>query len=196
MARRAAADTRERILVTAARLFGDKGVHAVGLQQIIEAAGCGKNLLYREFPSKDVLVTAYLERCREDWTETLRETAAATNTPAEQIVAVVKAIAERATAPGTRGCALRNTFAEFPEQSHPAHQVAVEHFTQMRRQLHELAQRADAHDPQLLGDRIMLIIDGLYTNGAIFGTAGAAAAAIAFAEEVVAAQTTTSTVVA
>src|ERR1700722_6378515 len=61
MARTPAAGTRERILEVAAELFYARGVRAVGMSQIIDAAGCGKNLLYSNFPSKTDLGTAYLD---------------------------------------------------------------------------------------------------------------------------------------
>jgi AcrR family transcriptional regulator len=190
MARRPAAETRAHILDTAARLFDAHGVHAVGLQQIIDEYGCGKNLLYREFASKDDLVVAYLVECTKDW-EARAESATRPldGDPAAQLVAIVRAVADKATTSKTRGCALRNTFAEFPDPDHPAHQVAVDHFTAMRAQLHELAEQTSAPDPATLADRIMLIIDGLYANGATLGPAGAAAAAVTFAEDVVAAAT-------
>ncbi len=190
MARRPTPDARNCILDAAARLFNAYGVHAVGLQQIIDNYGCGKNLLYREFASKDDLVVAYLERCHQDWTRKVEQVIRPlADDPAGQLIAIVRAVAEKATAPGTRGCALRNAHAEFPDANHPAHQVAVEHFSAMRAQLLDLAERAGARNPRMLADRIVLIIDGLYANGAVFGGDGAAAAAVAFAEEVVLAQT-------
>jgi AcrR family transcriptional regulator len=188
MARRPAAEARDHILDAAAKLFDAHGIHAVGMQQIIDAYGCGKNLLYREFASKDELVVAYLRRCAQDWPTTVA-TAAETHPgdPAAQLVAIVAAIADRAVIPGTRGCALRNTLAEFPDPGHPAHTVAVEHSTAVRAQLHALATHTGAADPATLADRVMLIIDGLYTNGATLGPTGAAPAAVAFARDIISA---------
>jgi len=186
MVRKPAEGTREMILGTAIRLFNANGVHAVGLQQIIDECGCGKNLLYREFASKDELVAAYLEVCRSDWARIFdHATRPYEGDAAAQLVALVRSIAEKATAPGSRGCALRNTHAEFPNPGHPAHKVAVAHFTTMREQLMHLAEQTTARNPRGLADRVMLIIDGLYANGAMLGSTGAAAEAVAFAEEVV-----------
>ena len=190
MARRPAANARDHILDTAARLFDAHGVHAVGLQQIIDGYGCGKNLFYREFASKDELVVAYLKRCTENWTKIGTDAAERhPDDPAAQLVDIVRAVAAEATTIGTRGCSLRNTLAEFPDPEHPAHAVAVGHSTDVRTHLHDLAKRAGAGDPGTLGDRIMLIIDGLYANGASLGSRGAAPAAVAFAQDVVAAAT-------
>ncbi|MGW3495734.1 hypothetical protein [Streptomyces sp. NPDC001020] len=67
----------------------------------------------------------------------------------------------RAMALNARGCPLRNTQAEFPDPDHPAHQVSVKHFRRVREQLRGLARRTPAAKPERLGDRIMLIIDGV-----------------------------------
>src|SRR5436305_172976 len=103
MSRTPAPDARDRILAAAARLFDAHGVHAVGLQQIIDDLGCGKNFLYREFPTKDDLVVAYLRRCRQEW-ESIIEQARRPHEAdqAGQLVAIVNAIAEQATRPRYR----------------------------------------------------------------------------------------------
>ena len=130
MARRPDPDARQRILDTATRLFDTHGVHAVGLQQIIDELGCGKNLLYREFATKDDLVVAYLRQCRDTWSSMIASaTAPLPDDPAGQLVAIVRATVQHATAPGYRGCPVHNAHAEFPNTTHPAHPVAVEHFT-------------------------------------------------------------------
>lgn len=186
MPRKPAAGTRERILDAAAHLFDQRGVHAVGMQQIIDEAGCGKQLLYREFPGKDQLVVAYLERSAEAWDRIVTGVCATVDAPEDRLVELVRAV--QGMAPNARGCPLRNTHAEFPDPDHPAHQVSLKHFRRVREQLRGLARRTPAADPGRLGDRIMLIIDGLYVNGSTLGSTGAAEAAVGLASDVVRAE--------
>jgi AcrR family transcriptional regulator len=181
-------DARERILGTATRLFDRHGVHAVGLQRIIDECGCGKKLLYTHFASKDDLVVAYLRRCGAGWDVLLAGVREAADTPERQLVELVREVGVRSTRPGSRGCALRATLAEFPERRNPAHRVAVDQLVRARTRLRELAAETSAADPARLADRVMAIIDGLYANGPIFGD-DAAKAAVVFAEDVVRAET-------
>jgi len=190
MARRPDPTTRQRILDTAAGLFDAHGVHAVGLQQIIDELGCGKNLLYREFATKDDLVTAYLARCREDW-HAMATAALATcpDDPAGQLLALVRASVERALQPGFRGCPVHNAYAEFHQPGQPVEPVATAHFRTVRDLLLDLARQAGAADPRRLADRLELIVDGATANAAALGGEGAAGTAVSFAEDVVRAGT-------
>src|SRR5215471_9661643 len=52
---------RERLAAVAADLFYRKGIHAVGVEEIVKEAGVAKISLYRNFASKDDVVVAYLE---------------------------------------------------------------------------------------------------------------------------------------
>jgi AcrR family transcriptional regulator len=186
MARKPAPGTRDKILDTAARLFYEQGVHAVGVQQVIEECGCGKNLLYREFPSKDDLVVAYLQRCTREWDVAVDAVASAgTTDPAEQLVALVRIAAERASTPDFRGCPFQNIHAEFPDPDHPAHKTAEMHLANVRATLRSLAEQAGALEPNTLADRLLLIIDGIYANSALLGSRATVETAVAFAEEVV-----------
>ena len=190
MARIPAPGTRDRLLDTAARLFYNHGVHAVGQQQLIDECGCGKNLLYREFPSKDELVVAYLERQAREWAATVEQAIALhAGDPAAQIVAIVRAAAANVASPGYRGCPFLNVHAEFPDPNHPANRASVAHRKKNLERFRALAEQAGARDPATLAERIMLITDGMYADGAMFG-GGATNAAVAFAEEIVRAATT------
>lgn len=185
MARKPAPGSRDRILGTAARLFQEHGARAVGTQQIIDECGCGKKLLYQEFASKDDLVVAYLEVCQQEWTAIMDEaTGPYADDPARQLVAMVRAVARQVASPEFRGCPFRTTHAQFPDD-HPSHQLTVRHVENLRTRLHRLAQGANARDPRTLADRLMLIIDGLYIDGAMLGPKGPATAAVALAEDLV-----------
>ncbi|HEX4188063.1 MAG TPA: helix-turn-helix domain-containing protein [Solirubrobacteraceae bacterium] len=55
-----AARNRERILRAARRLFGERGVSCVSMDEIAEAAGVGKGTLFRRFGSRASLAAAVL----------------------------------------------------------------------------------------------------------------------------------------
>src|SRR6202048_3519889 len=58
---------RERILAAARELFYRRGIHAVGVDAIAEAAGTNKMTLYRHFASKDALVAACLSEVTQEF---------------------------------------------------------------------------------------------------------------------------------
>ena len=53
---------KDRILETADRLFYLQGIRAIGVDTIAAEIGISKRTLYNHFPSKDALISAYLER--------------------------------------------------------------------------------------------------------------------------------------
>lgn len=59
--RRDAVANRERVVAAAERLFRERGVEAVRMDDIAAAAGVGKGTLYRGFADKSALVAAVLD---------------------------------------------------------------------------------------------------------------------------------------
>lgn len=182
MARTAAPDTRDRILRVASRLFQEHGVRAVGLQQVIDETGLGKNLLYREFASKDELVAAWLREGRAAWWASMRAvTAPYDGDPARQLLAIVEMGAGAAVAPGFRGCIFHNTSTEFRDAGHPANQEAIGQLRQLHAYLEQLATQAGASDPEVLADALMVVMDGMYASSAALGPDGPGKVAVTMA---------------
>jgi AcrR family transcriptional regulator len=184
MARTAAPGSRERILAAAGDLFYRHGIRAVGMNQVINAAGCGKNLLYTHFPSKEDLVTAYLQACRRerDRSSTAATDRAPGDDPSTRLRALVGEVAATATRPDFRGCAFRLYLTEFPEDEGEPARVARDYLRDTRAEIDGLVARLDVRDPGQLADRIWLIVEGLYATAARPGSAAAAATAIRLIE--------------
>lgn len=166
--------TRERILEVTNRLFNEQGVRAVGMQQLVEEAGLGKSALYREFPSKDDLVVAWLRERDEQWWQEVDSELAKTadEGAAGQLLVIVKLAEARVRSPRFKGCTFYNTVAEFHDPAHPARQETTMHLKRLRSRLRGLAGDAGADDPDALADDLMLIIAGMYATGSALGIDG------------------------
>ncbi|MFC4063305.1 TetR/AcrR family transcriptional regulator [Actinoplanes subglobosus] len=162
MARTPAPGTRDTILTAAAGLFYEFGVRAVGMAQVVEAAGCGKNLLYKHFPSKAELAAAYLSLARRERERAVTEALRWSTDATERLLALVGEIADSVRRPGYRGCAFRNYLTEFPGESDEPARVAQAYLADSRTQMDRLV--AGAGGDELLAHRIWLVVNGLYSG--------------------------------
>ncbi len=112
---------RERILAAARELFYRRGIHAVGVDAIAEAAGTNKMTLYRHFASKDVLVAACLSELTQEFDAAWDALAAAhAGDPEGQLLAWLRHVGDFKENEAERGCALANAAVELPDPDHPA----------------------------------------------------------------------------
>ncbi|MEU8658630.1 TetR/AcrR family transcriptional regulator [Actinoplanes philippinensis] len=162
MARTAAPGTRDTILTAAAGLFYEFGVRAVGMAQVVEAAGCGKNLLYKHFPSKADLAAAYLTLTRHERERTIAEVLRWSTDPTDRLLALVTEIADTVRRPGYRGCAFRNYLTEFPGENDEPARIAQSYLADSRAQMDRLV--IGAGGDELLADRIWLVVNGLHSG--------------------------------
>ncbi|MGH6976310.1 MAG: TetR/AcrR family transcriptional regulator [Stellaceae bacterium] len=185
----ASVSPRDRLLNTADDLFYRRGIHTVGIDEVIAAAGVAKMSLYRSVPSKDELVAAYLARRSGlywDWWD--RVVARHRGDPRQQLLALTAALRRRALRAGWRGCPFTNAACEFPEPDHPARRVAEANKRTMRRRFRALAKAAGARSPARLADQLTLLFEGAYASVLTFGHRGPARAAVDAAAVVIDAQ--------
>ncbi len=173
---------RDRVFEVAADLFYKESIRAVGVDTIVKQAGVAKISLYRNFESKDDLIVAYLENRNTDyWRKVDQILAAKRNDPRAQLRALISYVAGRATTPNYRGCPFINYASEFPDASHPGHQIVDENKQEMRRRLVDLTKAMGASRPMQLADALFLLIEGAYASSQTLGGRGGPAANLLWA---------------
>jgi AcrR family transcriptional regulator len=166
---------RQRILDTASQMFYRDGIRAVGIDAIIARSGVAKMSLYRNFPSKDALVTAWLDdRNAFFWRRWDKAEASCAGDPRGQLEAILDMIAATVSHTKWRGCPFLNTGTEFPEPGHPARAIILANKRAVRERLRSLAAAAGIFDPDLLAQQLQLLIDGAYAIGQSLGPQGPA----------------------
>ncbi|MEX2420310.1 MAG: helix-turn-helix domain-containing protein [Actinomycetota bacterium] len=149
-ATRAKPAPRERILDTAYELFSHRGVHDVGIDELIEHAGVAKATLYRHFPSKEELVLAFLEQREQLWTYGWVEAEARRRggTPEEQLLAVFDLFDEWFHRDDFEGCSFINVLLEIGNLDHPVGRASADYLENIRSVVRTLAQDAGLRDPE------------------------------------------------
>jgi AcrR family transcriptional regulator len=155
------ADTRDRIVATAAGLFYAEGIHAVGINRVVEASDVAKATLYEHFPSKEELVVACVERHAANWRDNIATPARARRgAPAQRIGHVFELLGRGFVDPAFRGCPFINTAAEYPgPDGSVAHAIVAHRLSVLSLFLELLAPVPPARRRQC-ADQLLLIYDG------------------------------------
>ncbi|WP_293264753.1 TetR/AcrR family transcriptional regulator [Neptunomonas sp.] len=123
---------RLQLISTAFSLFYQKGVHAVGINEILAESGVAKKTLYHHFTGKEELVLAvlvYRDQCFCDW---LKERLDSADSGMAKVEALFDALDDwfndRVEALfAFHGCFFINVSAEFGDLTHPLHQQCAKH---------------------------------------------------------------------
>jgi AcrR family transcriptional regulator len=181
---------RARILKAARELFYRHGIHAVGVDAIAEAADTNKMTLYRHFKSKDELIAECLREFGREfdaaWAKIERSHA---GNPKEQLLGLLRLIAECKLDGSERGCALANAAIQLPDRNHPARRVIEEYKSLHHDKIIDLCRRAGLRDPELLADELFLLGEGARVSIQSCGPGGPAERLTEMFQTVVAAHT-------
>ncbi|HEX6447767.1 MAG TPA: TetR/AcrR family transcriptional regulator [Streptosporangiales bacterium] len=152
----------ERILAAASELFYTRGIGAVGVELVAEAAGVTKKTLYDRFGSKAQLVAAYLgardERWRAFLTGYVDEHGA---DPTERLLAVFDGLGEwQRRENQARGCGFVNASAELTDPHHPGREAVAEQKRWLAAFLGRLAGDVGVADPEEVARQLVLLHEG------------------------------------
>ncbi|MFJ4677998.1 TetR/AcrR family transcriptional regulator [Kitasatospora sp. NPDC088783] len=157
----------EALLDAAEALFYEKGIRAVGMDEVRAASGLPLKRIYRLHPAKDDLVVAVLRRRDLRWRAGLTaavETTAA-STPRARLLAAFDWLGHWFAEPGYRGCAWINAFGELGPTSPAVLAEVRAHKAAFHAQLADWARAAGLTDPA----PVQLLAEGAIVTAAIDG---------------------------
>lgn len=157
-----------RLLNAAEMLFNERGVQAVGMDDIRAASGVSLKRLYQLFPAKDRLVEAVLRRQDRTILAALVRHASSLATPREQILGVFDYLYAWFTESGFRGCTFINSFGEMGGISDPVAGIARGNKQGLRQYLGTLV--AAAGLPASLADQLAILANGAMASAGILGS--------------------------
>jgi AcrR family transcriptional regulator len=182
-------EERERIVLdTAARLFYARGVHEVGMDELVRETGLGKATVYRLYPTKDALVAAYLRRLQEAIFALIDRDADRAESPREALRAILHAVGADLRRPEFRGCAFNNASIEYDDPRHPARSAARDYRAGLLERLRHSTRRllpSDQAAADVLARRLAVLIDGAYVSTVHLGPDGPATEGLALAYQLI-----------
>ena len=155
------APARERILDAGSQLFHRRGIQATGIDAIIRAADVAKATFYRQYPSKNDLVVAWLRDPGTRWLDRIRGQVDLPGVePGARIARFFDAVAEWLEGEGFRGCPYLNTGAEITEPDHPARPIVQAYLQEIEDYLAGLIAAAGHADARRLAAEIQTLTAG------------------------------------
>jgi len=174
---RDATATRLRILTAAEDLFYGEGIRATGVDRIAAQAGVTKRTLYQHFPSKDDLVTAYVEGKERPALGRYQTLVANVAGAPDQIGRIFANLGRVAADPKWKGCSFARVAAELAgSPGHPALAAASRHKQAFEAWIAELLDGTVTR-PAEVARQVMILLDGAITEILIHRDASYAAVA-------------------
>ncbi|CCQ74956.1 TetR/AcrR family transcriptional regulator [Magnetospira sp. QH-2] len=157
----AVAGARDRILDTAIRLFCEEGIHATGIDRIIEESGVARMTLYNRFGSKRGLIHAALEREGETWRAWYeKELKRSGQSARERLLGVFDVLEKWFVREDFFGCAFLNAVAEHNKADPHIRELTISHKKQVLTPIAALAEQEGYADPNGVAHQLGILMDG------------------------------------
>lgn len=177
--------TRRRILLTAYDLFTQRGVRNVSVDEIIKTSGVAIATFYRHFSSKNELAVEFLRLRAERWSTdvVIAECRRRADMPRDRLLAIFDVFDEWFQRDDFEGDSFVNVLIEMGAD-HPLGQASIEHLSDVRRSVQQMAEEASLRDAADFARTYQLLMKGAII-GAMMGDLQAAERAKVVAEMVI-----------
>lgn len=182
-------DKRLQLIETAFKLFYLKGVHAVGINEILTESGIAKKTLYHHFSGKEELVSAVLEFRDQRFHNWLENRLSEAKPGVDKVHTLFDALDDWFNDRVIdllpfHGCFFINVSAEFGEPDNPLHQLCRSHKESIRQLIMAQVKTLNINSSMVesLTDALCLLKEGAITLAHVQGDRHAAVKAKATAE--------------
>ncbi|MBL8194378.1 MAG: TetR/AcrR family transcriptional regulator [Blastocatellia bacterium] len=152
---------QEKILDTAAQLFYEKGLQAVGVDEIVLQAGIAKMTLYKYFLSKDQLILAVVERSEEKWWNWFTtELYQRSKLPKKQLLIIFDLLFSSFQETNYRGEPFINAQIRVLDTMYPIFLVSEKFISQLKDLILDKVKLANIANPNQVAEQFILLIIG------------------------------------
>ncbi|SOD41872.1 TetR/AcrR family transcriptional regulator [Nitrosovibrio sp. Nv4] len=177
--------TEEKLLLAARRLFCRAGIHATGITRILEEAGVARGSLYTHYGSKENLLKAVFDTEANMWFHWFDLDLPGLKCSArERILALFDLLEKWFEKEDFFGCVFINAVAEHEKDSAWVKDVAVTYRDQIIGRLGALVAESGAKDPDIVTQKLGLIIEGAIVTAMVTQNSQAAHIARLTAEDI------------
>ena len=152
---------REQLIRTAVELFAKNGIHATGIDTIVEHSGVTKKTLYAHFRSKEELVLAALRHYDGQFRQSfMRQVEAKGRTPKTRLLAVFDVAEGWFKQQNFYGCMFINAVGEHSEPDTSLRYVCNDFKRMMADFILDQCVKLGVRNPQQLAEELALLLEG------------------------------------
>ncbi len=146
---------------SALELFSKNGIHATGIDMIVDHSGVTKKTLYAHFISKEALVVAVLRQYDElARNELKRQVENRGKTAKGRLLGIFDFAENWFLQDDFYGCLFINTVSEYSDKGTPIRQICQEYKKLLKSYIRELCEQAGASNPQGLAEELAMLLEG------------------------------------
>lgn len=160
---------KDEILLTAKRLFAEKGYQAVGVDTITNDSGVSKMTLYNHFKTKENLIVEVLRERDAEFIDSLEDRMSTVPPGRLRLKALFDWHIDWFRSANFHGCMFIKASEEFCGQSEPIMMVAREHKSTILKMIEDCLIADGVKQHSTAAKFLFILVEGMIVNAHMFG---------------------------